>query len=80
MFWNYYSSSHSERGRNKLPAYGALVGWKSNPGHIAVAVGGSNVATTQGWDGDGLRIARKNLASSTSFGGPNYYGWVVPRY
>lgn len=79
MFSNYYSAGYSERGRNELPPYGALVGWQSNPGHIAVAVGGPNVATTQGWNGDGMWIARRSLADSTSFGGPNYYGWVVPR-
>ncbi len=79
MFSNYYSAGYSERGRNELPPYGALVGWQSDPGHIAVAVGGPNVATTQGWNGDGMWIARRSLADSTSFGGPNYYGWVVPR-
>jgi hypothetical protein len=83
IFWTYYSSSYSERGRNKLPRYGALVGWNWNPGHIAVAVGGAHVATTLGRDGANAPISRKNLANST-FGDPGststYYGWVVPRY
>jgi hypothetical protein len=79
LFWTYYSSSYSERGRTKLPRYGSLVGWQWSPGHIAVAVGGSYVATTQSTDGANLPIARKSL-SNTAFGGPNYYGWVIPRY
>ena len=79
MFSTYYSGSYSARGRNTLPAYGALVGWDWNPGHIAIAIGGSYVATTLGLDNAKLNNTDENLAASTSFGGTGFYGWVVPK-
>lgn len=79
-FMYHYNSSYLERGRNKTPRYGSIVGWNWNPGHIAVAIGGHNVATTLGYDGDNAPITVKNLESSTSFGGSNFYGWAIPKY
>lgn len=84
VFNNYYSSDYAARGTDRMPLYGSLVGWNWSPGHIAVAVGGSFVATTIGRDrttatGTSQPISLKNLKVDTSFGGSGYTGWVVPK-
>lgn len=57
------------------PAYGALVGWNTALpyGHIGVAIGGTRVVATRGWDNQRLPVS---VTSTGSY--PGYAGWVVP--
>lgn len=70
-----YYASRSMKGKGRLPRYGALVGFNTYLpyGHIAVAVGGDRIATTNGVDGQ----RRANTISRTSSFSA-YAGWVVP--
>ncbi len=69
-----YYASRSQRGGG-LPRYGALVGFNTYLpyGHIAVAIGGNRIATTNGTDG---QKQANSIRTTSSFAG--YAGWVVP--
>lgn len=72
--FDYYRANRTQKGGG-FPRYGALVGFNITLpyGHIAVAIGGDRIATTQGYDGNKLPTAIRTTSSYS-----NYAGWVVP--
>lgn len=76
MFSRYWNHA-AERGKGRLPRYGALVGWQGTIGHIAISIGGHRTASTIGFDNAKARNAY--VSTKTNDYNGQYFGWVVPK-